>query len=133
MIQDFPFTGLGMGSFTQVADILYPFFLYSPGSIEHAHNLFLQIAIDLGVPGLIAWSATLVIIIFLALKIYRYGLKHGDALVTGLGAAFISCQIALTIHGLTDAVTWGMVRPAPIIWLLWGAVAASNRVFLATD
>jgi putative inorganic carbon (HCO3(-)) transporter len=59
MIQDFSFTGVGMGSFGEVADLLYPFFLYTQGSIPHAHNLFLQIAVDLGIPGLIAWLATL--------------------------------------------------------------------------
>ena len=72
MIQDFPFTGIGMGSFGEVADALYPFFSYSPGAILHAHNLFLQIAVDLGIPGLIAWLAILLVVIVLSWKLYRW-------------------------------------------------------------
>ena len=30
MLQDFPFTGIGMGAFRQVANLLYPFFLAGP-------------------------------------------------------------------------------------------------------
>jgi len=46
MIQDFPITGIGMGLFGKFADELYPFIHYSPGSIPHAHNVFLQVAVD---------------------------------------------------------------------------------------
>jgi putative inorganic carbon (HCO3(-)) transporter len=37
-------------------------------------------------------------------------------------------QVALVVHGLTDAVTWGMVRPAPLVWALWGLAMASGYV-----
>ena len=54
MLQDFPFTGIGMGSFRQVANLLYPFFLAGPDAeIPHAHNIFLQVGVDLDLPGLI--------------------------------------------------------------------------------
>ena len=52
MLRDFPLTGIGMGSFTQIADALYPFSIASPGTIFHAHNLFLQVGVDLGIPGI---------------------------------------------------------------------------------
>ncbi|HEX7974699.1 MAG TPA: O-antigen ligase family protein, partial [Anaerolineales bacterium] len=120
MIRDFPFTGIGMGSFGKVADSLYPFFLYSPGSVPHAHNLFLQIAVDLGIPGLIAWTATLVLMIASAWKVYQVGRRAGVGWTAGLGAGLLCSQVALVVHGLFDAVTWGMVRPAPLVWVLWG-------------
>jgi putative inorganic carbon (HCO3(-)) transporter len=56
MIQDFPYTGIGLGTFDRVQPLLYPFFLTS-GEAHHAHNLFLQVAVDLGLPGLIAYVA----------------------------------------------------------------------------
>ena len=62
MVQDFPFTGIGMGTFRQVANLLYPFFLAGPdANIPHAHNLLLQVAVDQGLPGLIMWLAVLLL------------------------------------------------------------------------
>jgi putative inorganic carbon (HCO3(-)) transporter len=58
MIQDFSYTGIGLGTFDLVQPLLYPFFL-SAGLAHHAHNLFLQVAVDLGLPGLIAYLALL--------------------------------------------------------------------------
>ena len=48
MIQDFPFSGIGAGTFESVANVLYPFFLAGPDAkIPHAHNLLLQVAVIL--------------------------------------------------------------------------------------
>jgi putative inorganic carbon (HCO3(-)) transporter len=125
MIQDFSFTGIGMGSFTQVADLLYPFFLAAPGKIEHAHNLFLQITVDLGLPGLIAWLSLLMGVIAISWRLVRDGKATGDALYAALGAGLLCSQIALITHGMLDAVTWGMVKPAPLVWALWGIAVAA--------
>jgi putative inorganic carbon (HCO3(-)) transporter len=125
MIQDFSFTGIGMGSYMQVADLLYPFFLASPGKIEHAHNLFLQVAVDLGIPGLIGWLAVFLGVSFCAWQLYRFGKKNQNNWAAGLGTGFLGCQFALIAHGIMDAVTWGMVRPAPLVWGLWGATMAA--------
>jgi len=129
MIQDFPFTGIGMGSFTKVADTLYPFFLASPGQIAHAHNLFLQIAVDLGIPGLIAWLAVLLLVVAQAWQVYRFGKTGQDALATGLGVGLLGSQLALVVHGMTDAVTWGMVKPAPLVWVVWGLAIAGGNIY----
>ena len=39
-------------------------------------------------------------------------------------------QVALVTHGIVDAVTWGMVRTAVIVWTLWGLAAASKRILV---
>jgi len=129
MIQDFPYTGIGMGSFTSVADTFYPFLHASPGSIYHAHNLFLQVGLDLGIPGLIAWLATVIIIISTSWNLFRVGRSLDNTWLASIGAGLLCSQIALITHGLTDAVTWGMVRSAPIVWAIWGFAAAANQVF----
>ena len=128
MIQDFPITGIGMGTFGPVADAMYPFFLGGAGSIPHAHNLYLQIAVDLGIPGLITWLAILITNMTLAWKLFRAGKAGGDKLATILGAGLLCSQMALAVHGFTDAVTWGMVRTAPFVWMIWGMTAASWNV-----
>jgi len=124
-IQDFAFTGVGMGSFTEVVDLLYPLFLQAPGKVGHAHNLFLQIAVDLGLPGLIAWLSLLFGVIASAWQLYRFGKRSNDGWTAGLGAGLLGSQCALIIHGLTDAVTWGMVRSAPLVWAIWGLAVAA--------
>jgi putative inorganic carbon (hco3(-)) transporter len=127
MIRDFPFTGIGMGSFNEVADLLYPFFLFSPEEIVHAHNLFLQIGVDLGLPGLIAWLSIFLLVIFCSIRIFSLGRLMNNGWYSGLGAGLLGSHLALTVHGLTDAVTWGMVRPAPLVWVIWGlAVSLLN-------
>lgn len=131
MIQDFPFTGVGMGSFTQVADTLYPFFLAAPGTIMHAHNLFLQVAVDLGLPGLIAWLGTYSLAVVAAWQVYAHGRLNHNGWFAGLGAGLLGSQMALVVHGMIDAVTWGLVRPAPLIWALWGLTIAGWHLYVA--
>ena len=76
MIQDFSFTGIGMGSYMDVADLLYPFFLAAPGKIDHAHNLFLQVAVDLGIPGFIAWLSIFLGVCLSAWQLYQIWKKQ---------------------------------------------------------
>jgi putative inorganic carbon (HCO3(-)) transporter len=130
MIQDFPFTGVGMGTFRPVAETLYALF-DSSETLTHAHNLFLQVAVDLGFPGLIAWLATLMLVVVGGWWLYRQGRAAGDGWLSGLGAGLLCSQVALVTHGLVDAVTWGGVRPAVITWAVWGLVTAGWNVYRA--
>lgn len=129
IIQNFGFTGVGMGNFGIVVDTLFPPFLNAPAIIDHAHNLFLQVAVDLGIPGFIGWSSILIVVIICSCQVFRKGRLLQNGWVSGLGAGLLSSQIALIVHGLVDAVTWGMVRPAPIVWGLWGLATASWSVY----
>ena len=130
MVQDFPYTGVGMGSFLETANLLYPFFSFQQSGAFHAHNLFLQIAADLGIPGLVAWLAIWLVLTAVSWQIYRAGRLGGDPLALAFGAGLLCSQIALVLHGLTDAVTWGIVRSAPIVWALWGVVVAAYRMLV---
>jgi putative inorganic carbon (HCO3(-)) transporter len=74
MMQDFPFTGVGLGMYGRVAAILYPFFLISPDSnVPHAHNVFLQAAVDLGIPGLVAFVGLLTVFVVAMLHVWWGG------------------------------------------------------------
>jgi putative inorganic carbon (HCO3(-)) transporter len=127
MIKDFPFTGVGMGLYGGLADSLYPFFLNAPGSVPHSHNLFLQIAVDLGIPGLISWLSILLIVTISSWKIFIT--NRSDRWWRGLGAGLLASQVALIVNGMTDSVTWGMVKPAPIVWGVWGLAIATWILF----
>jgi len=127
MIGDFPVTGIGIGTFGPVADTLYPFNYNVPGSIPHAHNLFLQIAVDLGLPGLIAWLSLWGFIILSAARMFRAGRRTHVHWQMAAAAAVLCSQAAMAIHGLSDAVTWD-TRPAVLVWVIWGfAIAACKQ------
>ena len=124
MLQDFPLTGIGLGQFGPAVDFLYPFINRPAGLVFHAHNLFLQVAVDLGLPGLVAWSS----IFFLCLAApLKYGLVRRNENIhnKNLSLAIVASLTALGIHGLFDAVTWGMVRSAPFVWTIWALGIAS--------
>ena len=127
MVQDFPFTGIGMGNFERLADSLYPFSI-DPGGIHHAHNLFLQIAVDLGIPGLITWLAAWLGIIHISWRIYR-----GSHPFKALGAALFISQIVLGSVGLLDSVVWGGTKTAPLVWIVWGVAVAAWRITSQTE
>ncbi len=126
-LQDVPFTGIGLGIFSRAVQVLYPLFLVGPDvDIGHAHNLFLQVGVDLGIPGLVAYVALLTIGLVTALRAFltlgRRREPDQAALWLGLGIGLI----ALVVHGLVDAVTWG-TKPAILFWILLGVMAAQDR------
>jgi putative inorganic carbon (HCO3(-)) transporter len=84
--------------------------------------------VDLGIPGLAAWLATLFVVIAASWKVFRLGKRTDSGWIAGLGAGLLGSQVALVIHGLTDAVSWGMVRPAPLVWGIWGIAIAALLV-----
>lgn len=120
ILEDFPFTGVGMGNFTRVTDALYPLLSFMPNTVEHAHNLLLQIGVDLGLAGLVCWISIFLLVSWAAWREFLDARKAEARLAAGLAAGMVAGQIVLFSHGLLDAVFWGMVRAAPLVWVLWG-------------
>lgn len=114
-ISDFPFTGIGIGTFERVIPVLYPLFTIGPDTvIAHAHNLLLQVGVDLGLPGLIAYLA-IFINVFAGL-VQRLRRRDGT-LDWALAAGVLGSLIAMFTHGIFDVPVWG-ARPAVLPWLL---------------
>lgn len=112
-IQDFPFTGCGLGTLRKVIPLLYPLFTVSPeNDIAHAHNIFLQTAADVGLPGLIAYVALLGLAAVVA---WKFAPRRGLPLLAAL--------LALHLYGLTDAVALGS-KPGIVFWAALGLLAA---------
>lgn len=124
-LQDFSFTGVGIGHFNQIIPLLYPYFLIAPSvDIPHAHNLFLQVGVDLGMPGLVAWLAIVLVIFVMAAGTVRRP-AHADA--WALAAGVLGGMVALLVHGQVDAALWG-TKLAFIPWLLFAlAVLGMKR------
>jgi putative inorganic carbon (HCO3(-)) transporter len=133
-IQDFPFTGMGMNTFREVVHVLYPLFLIAPDKdIAHAHNEFLQAALDLGIPGLIAFVSIHIGAFWMLFDIWRKGkmtafgpveafnvrtLNVKRTIVLGLGGGLA----AHMLFGITDAITLG-AKPGLLWWMLLGLIA----------
>lgn len=123
-LHDFLFTGVGLGTLGITLDTLYPLRLFAPGEIPHAHNLYLQIAADLGIFGLLAWLAIFGLVSWHLGQVWWSSRQQNILVVRILSACLLSSQLAFATQGLVDAVTWGMVRPAPLVWGLWGLALA---------
>jgi len=116
-IADFPFTGTGMNMFRRVVWLLYPLFVIPPGQdIGHAHNAFLQVALDLGLPGLICYLALLGATLVVGWQSYRQSCHR----VTRM--AVLGGTVGLAVHavwGMVDAVALGAKQG-----FLWWAMLA---------
>jgi putative inorganic carbon (HCO3(-)) transporter len=122
MVQDFPFTGIGLGTYQQVGNILYPFFLAGPEGIPHAHNLLLQVAVDLGIPGLIGFLSIALLSFrsgFESIRSYSQGGNHWLASVAWAGVVSL---IAILAHGTVDATTWVVGRGSFVLWIAIGTL-----------
>jgi putative inorganic carbon (HCO3(-)) transporter len=133
MIQDFPYTGIGLGTFDRVQPLLYPFFLTS-GEAHHAHNLFLQVAVDLGLPGLIAYVALCMGSIYATWRVWQRASGSSSLLPAPCSLLPARCyslgllggQAALLVHGMLDATAWAN-KLAVIPWFMLGlAMALEN-------
>jgi putative inorganic carbon (hco3(-)) transporter len=55
IIKDFPFIGVGIGNYTSISDRYAPVGMDPIGSKIHLHNLYLQIGVETGLLGLLAF------------------------------------------------------------------------------
>jgi putative inorganic carbon (HCO3(-)) transporter len=128
-IQDFAFTGMGLGAFRFVMPVLYPLFTVSPEvDLGHAHNEWLQAAVDLGLIGLIAFVALQGLSAVLAYLAFRRPLP---AELRWLMAGVLAGLVAHGVFGLTDAVALG-AKPGIFFWLLLALTAAVQRLDLVS-
>ncbi|MGB2894677.1 MAG: O-antigen ligase family protein [Anaerolineales bacterium] len=130
-LQDFSFTGMGMGTFRRVAPVLYPFFMISPEKdVAHAHNIYLQTGLDLGLPGLIAYISLW--IGSFAMLLIVYNRRSEDKIALGMDARTLALGLAggllaHGVYGLTDAVALG-AKPGFLWWWLLGLVAGLYKI-----
>ncbi len=114
-IEDFPFTGMGMNAFRHVMPILYPMFSVALDTdFGHAHNHLLQAALDLGLPGLVAYLAIYMVAAALVVLVWRSASPAWNkAVAAGVGAGLL----AYFVYGMTDAVALG-AKPSIFFWAL---------------
>ncbi|MDP2954633.1 MAG: O-antigen ligase family protein, partial [Chloroflexota bacterium] len=133
MIQDFPYTGIGLGTFSRVAPALYPYFLLGPDAdIPHAHNLFLQVAVDLGIPGLLAFLCLFFNGMVMAWQGYRRFRLTEERALAGMALGLLGSLTAIFVHGMVDSVSWG-AKPSIIFWVVMALCAVAYRLALERE
>jgi len=117
LIANYPLTGVGLGCFEPTVRELYPLF-YMPGATQtSSHNLILQVAVDLGIPGLLAYLLLLGHAIRAAILAIREKATQSP-LHTALASACLVCLVTLLLHGLLDCAQWAN----KLRFLTWGAM-----------
>lgn len=117
VIQDHPLTGIGFDNLFPVIHARYPTFFISPGrDATHAHNFFLQTALDLGLPGLFAFIWLLIALGSMLWRARRHTTSPGyRTLATGLFLGLL----AQLLFGLADAIALGQ-KPGIFLWAYLG-------------
>lgn len=101
LMQDFPFTGVGLGMPEPVIKLLYPLFMVGPeNEWLHVHNTFLQIGSEMGLPGLIAFVALLLAV---AAVLVKQASNPRAGVFRGLSLALLGSLIVFVVHGQVDA------------------------------
>jgi len=129
-LQDFAFTGMGMNTFRYVVNVLYPLFYTSSGDLGHAHNEFLQVGLDLGIPGLIAFLALYIGSFWMLSRVWQWATNLEECACFSLGRStkvvILGLGGGLLAHlafGMTDAVALG-AKPGFLFWMLLGLISS---------
>lgn len=113
--------GIGEGAFS----VVYP--KYALAGIEtapHSHNLFLQIGIEVGLPGLVTFLAVIFLFARCAVSLGTRGEDRRNAAFALAGFGGILSVLA---QGMTDYV-WYNYRVFFLFWLLIGLVTAMAKI-----
>jgi len=116
LIRSAPLTGAGLNLFPAIIEARCPL----PGpevAPPHAHNLLLQVGVDLGLPGMIAYLILFVACLVRAGQaVAAFRTREDDNMVV-LSAGLLGSLAVAGVHGLLDAVTW-VARSSPLLWIL---------------
>lgn len=121
LIQDFPFSGTGIGTYGKVFQELYGSILIStPGKISfYAHNMYLAIIADMGIPAIVFYFALITGLGFMAFHTIKFTEPIIQVFMTGL----ICGVFAHLIYGFWDNFLLGEKLGA-IMWIFFGLITA---------
>jgi putative inorganic carbon (HCO3(-)) transporter len=108
-----------MNGFRRVMPVMYPALLTRPDvDVAHAHNHLLQVALDIGLPGLVAYLALWCGAAALLISVYR-----NSRVISGLAAG----MVAYFAFGTSDAIALG-AKVGIFFWVALGIIVAEKRL-----
>jgi len=114
MIMDKPLLGIGWGAYWMVYPE-YDFFIQNANvKILHAHNMYLNIAAEIGIPGLLTFLSIMYGHVSLALSALRQATEYWAA---GLMLGIIAAIGGMIVNGFTDYVMFN-IQLSMLYWLL---------------
>ena len=121
LIRQDPWFGVGWGDFN-LAWALTPFSARSAGLVDNAHNLVLQLTVEMGVPlALLMTGLLLAALVFAFRRTWRLA---GDA---GLGArATLMIVVVMGLHSMLEYPLWYAYMLLPTAWAFGFAVGAGT-------
>ncbi len=121
VVQDHPLTGIGFDTLPPVVHARYPtFLLQASNDFTHAHNIFLQIGLNLGLPGL---AAFLWLLLAWGRMMWQVGREAASPAQRALAGALVAGLVGNFVFGLGDAVDLGS-KPGVFMWACFGLGAA---------
>jgi len=125
-ISDFSFTGMGLGTFRKISFLLYPMVNISPTyDIAHAHNFFLQSALDFGLPGLIALLVLYGLAFYQVFRLLTAGARRES--LSWLSIGLLAALLGQSAYSFLDSVSMGS-KPNLILWVLLALIFATATV-----
>lgn len=124
VMRDFPFTGIGLGTFEPTALIIYPLFQITPGTPQpHVHNIYLQMGVDYGMGGLVAFLGLLTTTLGIGvMSAWRLRDTRAGWLAIGL----LGGIVVFSVHGLLDAV-FVSTKVSVGVWMLLAMLMLGTR------
>ncbi|SKC50642.1 O-antigen ligase family protein [Maledivibacter halophilus] len=126
ILKDFWFSGIGIGyvAFRKIS----PFYIRNMAPY-HTHNTYLQIAIELGIIGIIVF-------LLLILNIFKMGVSSivnsNSRFIKFLTTAYISSLSAILVHGIAEHIFFNP-KIILVFWLIVGMNLSIYRVSKETS
>lgn len=121
VIADHPLTGVGFDTLSPIIHSRYPTFVISAeNKIWHAHNILLQVALDLGLPGLVGYLALLMAWVGMQWDVWH---RAPNAWSRALAAGLLLGILAQMLRNTADAIGLGQ-KPGILVWVFLGLGAA---------
>ena len=122
VISDFPITGMGLNVFREALHRIYPPFDELPTqAVPHAHNGLLQTAVDVGLPGLIAYVAVWTALILMLTRVWK---ATSDAFCRCVAQGLIAGVIAQVVFQVADLIPLG-AKIGGLWWVVLGLAAGA--------